>query len=118
MRVLTIVIFVLFTLPFIAQADELMDDSILIGHNVTPTTDMLKSGVTTVGTYAMAYGFSDSFFIATSPWIWGSYNTANVRTLNGNPGGMRPGRGGLRLRIKMNHGLSKWVQVIRPSLQS
>lgn len=104
-----------------------MDDSILIGHNVTPTTDMLKSGVVTVGTYAVGYGLSDSFFVATSPWIWGSYNTANVHlkwgqrisnssrislfasyfesyestpflrnagTLNGNPGGTRPGRGG------------------------
>ena len=51
--------------------------AILIGHNVTPSTDTLKAGVWTVGNYAVALGLTDNWFIATSPWIWVSYNTAN-----------------------------------------
>jgi len=50
----------------------------LIGHNMTPTTDPLRRGDWMFGTYALAYGITDDLFIATSPWIWVSYNTANV----------------------------------------
>ena len=52
--------------------------SALVGHNVTPTTETLGQGVVTAGNYAVAVGLTDSVFIATSPWIWGSYNTANI----------------------------------------
>jgi hypothetical protein len=52
--------------------------SILIGHNLTPTTEVLRAGDSTVGTYAVGYALTDHLFLATSPWIWVSYNTANV----------------------------------------
>lgn len=51
--------------------------AILIGHNVTPTTETVGAGVFTVGNYAVGVGLSDHLFIASSPWIWVSYNTAN-----------------------------------------
>jgi hypothetical protein len=52
--------------------------AILIGHNVTPTTETVKAGVFTLGNYAVGVGLTDHWFIATSPWIWVSYNTANA----------------------------------------
>jgi hypothetical protein len=52
--------------------------AIVIGHNVTPTTDTAPRGTWTAGNYAVGYSPTDSIMIATSPWIWASYNTANV----------------------------------------
>jgi hypothetical protein len=72
-------------LAFNAFADELSLDSvtvekqkaILIGHNVTPTTDIPLKKSWTVGTYALGVSVTENLFLATSPWIWVSYNTAN-----------------------------------------
>lgn len=63
--------------PLLAWAED-SGKAIFIGHNVTPTTETLSQGAGTVGNYALAYGITDTLFIATSPWIWASYNTANV----------------------------------------
>ncbi len=52
--------------------------SIVVGHNVTPSAATPKKGTWTVGNYAMGAGITDSVFLATSPWIWSSYNTANI----------------------------------------
>lgn len=52
--------------------------AILIGHNVTPTTDIPPPGVWTVGTYAVGVSPTKNLFIASSPWIWSTYNTANI----------------------------------------
>lgn len=52
--------------------------SIVVGHNVTPTASSPKKGVWTVGNYALGVGITDSIFLATSPWVWTSYNTANI----------------------------------------
>jgi hypothetical protein len=62
----------------IKSRDRAGNKSLIVGHNVTPTTETLKRGVVTAGNYAVAVGLTDSLFIATSPWIWSSYNTANV----------------------------------------
>ena len=53
--------------------------SILIGHNFTPATDVLRPGVWTVGDYGLGRGFDGNFMVTTSPWIWLSYNTSNVQ---------------------------------------
>lgn len=52
--------------------------SVVVGHNVTPSTITPKKGTWTVGNYVLGVGLSDSVFLATSPWIWTSYNTANI----------------------------------------
>jgi hypothetical protein len=57
---------------------EDVQKAFFIGHNMTPTTETLKPGVATFGDYAAGVGLSDSLFVATSPWIWVSYNTANL----------------------------------------
>ncbi len=46
----------------------------LFGHNLTPTTSTLKKNVYSVGSYAMAFGLTDRFTIATSPWLYSEYN--------------------------------------------
>lgn len=45
---------------------------------MTPSTETLAQNQWTVGTFAIARGLTDRLFIATSPWIWISYNTANL----------------------------------------
>lgn len=52
--------------------------SIFIGHNATPTTYSMRAHTITVGNYGVGYSPSDSLLIATSPWIWTSYKTANL----------------------------------------
>ena len=59
-------------------AELTLEGSFLIGHNVTPTTETPRQGVGTVGNYALGWGLTDNLFLATSPWIWVSYNTANL----------------------------------------
>jgi hypothetical protein len=54
--------------------------SVLLGHNLTPTTYGLSKGGVTAGTYALAYGLSDQWTIATSPWLIVNYNMATVIT--------------------------------------
>ncbi len=49
-----------------------------IGHNASPTTYVTKADTWTIGNYALGYAISDSLLIATSPWIWTSYNTMNL----------------------------------------
>ncbi|MEN0060285.1 MAG: hypothetical protein AAGB31_15710 [Bdellovibrio sp.] len=66
------------SLSSLSSAKSSKNSAIFIGHNVTPTTDTLAAGEWTVGTYAVGVGLTDSLFIATSPWIGLSYNTANV----------------------------------------
>ena len=49
-----------------------------IGHNLTPSTEVLKARTFTVGNYAAGFGLTENIFVATSPWIWYSYNTMNL----------------------------------------
>lgn len=49
-----------------------------IGHNLTPSTDDIRGGTFTAGNYALGYALADNLLIATSPWIWYSYNTQNI----------------------------------------
>ncbi len=51
---------------------------IFIGHNLTPSTEVLRSGAFTVGNYAAGYGLTENLLLATSPWIWTTYNTTNI----------------------------------------
>ena len=47
---------------------------ILIGHNLTPTSYVLPEGEFTLGTYAVAYGVTERWTLATSPWLIINYN--------------------------------------------
>ncbi len=51
---------------------------LFIGHNMTPTTEAPSGGEWTLGTYALGAELGKGWFLATSPWIWASYNSANV----------------------------------------
>lgn len=55
-----------------------INENFLIGHNVTPTAATPAKNTYTVGTYAAGVGLTNKIFVATSPWIWTSYNTANI----------------------------------------
>lgn len=59
-------------------ASRARERSVVVGHNVTPTAFTPKKGTWTVGNYALGVGITDSVFLATSPWVWTSYNTANI----------------------------------------
>lgn len=50
--------------------------TILLGHNLTPTTYTLPRGQGTAGSYALGYGLTDQLFVGTSPWIWIGYGMA------------------------------------------
>lgn len=52
--------------------------SYFIGHNLTPSTDEIRAGSVTVGNYALGYAVTDNLLLATSPWIWTTYNTQNL----------------------------------------
>lgn len=65
-------------IPSAAVESKVEPKSILIGHNATPTTHALVPRTITIGNYGVGYSPSDSILIATSPWIWTSYNTANL----------------------------------------
>lgn len=52
-------------------------DRLILGHNLTPTTDVLKNGDATVGSYAVAYGLSDQLTLSTSTWLDLSYSMPN-----------------------------------------
>lgn len=76
---------VLFPSSFCAAADSRMtvpesggSRAALIGHNTTPLATSLPKGTLTVGNYAAGVALTDTVFLATSPWIWSSYNTANL----------------------------------------
>lgn len=71
-------LFSFFTSAVFAQDTTDQRKTIIIGHNVTPTTEIPKQGTWTLGSYAAGYAFTDNLFIATSPWIWLSYNTGNI----------------------------------------
>ena len=53
-----------------------------VGHSLSQTTYTLEKGQAMAGTFAMAYGVTDSVTLATSPWLLGLYNMPNfiVRT--------------------------------------
>lgn len=52
--------------------------SYFIGHNLTPSTDTIRAGSVTAGNYALGYAITDNLLLATSPWIFYSYNTTNL----------------------------------------
>lgn len=52
--------------------------SVLLGHNLHPTSYTLKKRETTAGFYALAYGITDYLMIGTSPWIVVNYNMPMV----------------------------------------
>jgi hypothetical protein len=52
--------------------------SILLGHNLTPTTETLYRGTVTAGWYALAVGVTDNLTIGTSPWLASLYNMPNL----------------------------------------
>lgn len=57
-----------------------LDDITLLGHNLTPTTYVLKKGQITLGSYAVGYGVTDFWTIATSPWFDVGYNMPMINS--------------------------------------
>jgi hypothetical protein len=53
-------------------------ESVFIGHNLTPSTDVAGKYKVTLGNYAAGIGLTENLFVATSPWILYSYNTSNI----------------------------------------
>ncbi|MBY0371387.1 hypothetical protein K2X33_11915 [bacterium] len=61
--------------PAVSNASNL---STLFGHNLTPTSYLLEEGQVTVGAYAIGYGITKRWTLATSPWMILSYNMPMV----------------------------------------
>jgi hypothetical protein len=57
---------------------QVQNAQIFIGHNLTPSTEVLTKGAVTAGNYAVGYGVTENILLATSPWIWTTYNTTNL----------------------------------------
>jgi hypothetical protein len=69
-----------FSLLAIGPLSVARAESMLIGHNLTPTTYTLPKGRATVGSYAVGYGITDDWMAATSPWIWIGYQMAMMES--------------------------------------
>lgn len=78
MKIALLLLLFSFSFSIFAEEPNSKAHTITIGHNVTPSTEITKANTWTVGNYAIGYGLTDSFLIATSPWIWATYNTANI----------------------------------------
>lgn len=72
-RRITAVIFL-----FLALWASSSQASFSFGHNLASTSETMLKGQTTAGTYALAYGVTDRFTIATSPWLIVGYNLNNA----------------------------------------
>jgi len=59
--------------PVSVRADE-QPRSILLGHNLTPTTYTLPKLGFTAGNFVLGGGVTDKLTLATSPWLYTSYN--------------------------------------------
>lgn len=59
---------------------ELIADSkaVFLGHNTSPSSYSLGKGQVTVGNFGIAMGITEQITVATSPWLWASYEAANV----------------------------------------
>jgi len=58
--------------PEAARASE--GNSILFGHNLSPTTYTLKKGVASFGNFVAGLGVTDNLTLGVSPWMYTSYN--------------------------------------------
>lgn len=58
-------------------------NSSFLGHNVTPTANLLKKGVATVGPYIIAFAPCQHVILASSPWIHFGYNMINLHLKTG-----------------------------------
>jgi len=59
-------------LPAAARAAD--ENSIVFGHNMSPTTYTLGRGVMSLGNFMAGVGVTDRLTIGTSPWMYLSYN--------------------------------------------
>lgn len=68
-------------------------EAIFLGHNVSPSSYSLRAGQIGVGNFGIAAGVTDQLTLATSPWLWSSYEAANVhlKWINRWPNGSRFG---------------------------
>jgi hypothetical protein len=74
----------------IAQANEVISNvdldldhspnhsSVLLGHNLTPTSYTTQKGQVLAGAYEIAYGITDQLMVGTSPWMIIGYNMPMV----------------------------------------
>lgn len=51
---------------------------VFLGHNVSPSSYTLRARQIAAGNFGIAAGITDQITIATSPWLWLSYEAANV----------------------------------------
>lgn len=63
-----------------SELSELADTSkaIFLGHNVSPSSYSLRAGHFSAGNFGIAAGITDQVTLATSPWLWSSYEAANI----------------------------------------
>jgi hypothetical protein len=52
--------------------------AVFLGHNASPSSYALSAGQVTAGNFGIAVGITDHITIATSPWLWASYEAANI----------------------------------------
>jgi len=62
----------------LALVPAISDASFSFGHNLASTSETLPKGQATVGSYALGYGITDRFTVATSPWMIFGYNLNNI----------------------------------------
>ncbi len=70
---------VLFTVSITAPV-QAAPNAMTIGHNVSPTSYTLAADELTLGSYAVGYGITDNWMIATSPWMIVNYNMPMIAT--------------------------------------
>lgn len=62
------------SLILFARSGHAVEKSIVLGHNLSPTTYTLKKGVVSVGNFLAGVGVDDRLTLGTSPWMYTSYN--------------------------------------------
>ena len=53
-------------------------NNFFLGHSLSQTSYTLNQGQAMTGTFAMAYGITNSITLATSPWLLGFYDMPNI----------------------------------------
>lgn len=60
------------------ESTDLSSESIFLGHLLTPTSELPKKDVFTVGTHVVGYSLNDKLLIGTSSFLFVFYNSPNL----------------------------------------
>ena len=74
-KIVVILLLSIFALPY-CRAE--VQNRTIFGHNLSPTTNTMNEGSWAIGSYALAYGYSDKVVLATSPWLYYNYNMTSA----------------------------------------